>query len=117
MISDRLIRKTPYATEQIAVAASPVTLTVALVKNAAGAETDGSTPARWSMQNPATAVLVEAKTADIIYTMDGSTPSASNGMVLSVNEELMVFDLQKILNLKMVQAAGAAVANVTYFKN
>lgn len=113
------MRKTPYATEQITVSSAVKQLTTATVLNTAGAETDGSTPARWSVTFPADAVVVELMDSNgIYYTLDGSTPSATNGQKLATAGDMLTLaGRTKIANLKMIRVSADSVVNVTYYRD
>ena len=112
------IRRKPYATEQVTVSTSVATPTAALVTNTAQTETDGSTPARWAFTYPATAAIAEIIGSNgIIYTLDGSTPTASNGGRLGQGDTLTLAGTQKVQNLKMIRSgASDATVNITYYK-
>ena len=113
------VRRKPYATEQITVSTAVATPTSSKVTNSAGGYTDGSTPARWAVTFPATAALVELiGNNGVIYTLDGSTPSATNGgQLLAAGDILTLAGTQKIQKLKMVRAGGSdATVNITYYK-
>lgn len=111
-----LVRKIPYATEQLTVSNAVKQLTSALVANTAQAE--GNTN-YWKTTRPAAAVVIECADANgVCYTVDGSTPSSTNGLrLVAANQSVTITDKQKIANLKMIRLAGSdAVVNVAYFK-
>lgn len=112
------IRRSPYATEQVTVSTGVATPTAALVSNTAQTETDGSTPARWAFTYPATAAIAEIiGTNGIIYTLDGSTPTLTNGGRLGQGDTLTLAGTQKVKNLKMIRSGAAdATVNLTYYK-
>jgi hypothetical protein len=113
------MRKTPYTTEQLTVSNVVKQLTSAKVLNTAGAEDDGSSPARWAVTFPADAVQVELMDSNgIYYTLDGSTPSSTNGGRLSVmGDMIIVSGRTKIANLKMIRVGSDSVVNVTYYRD
>lgn len=113
------IRRKPYATEQVTVSTAVAVPTSAKVLNTAGAVTDGSTPARWAVTFPATAAIVELIGSNaIIYTLDGSTPSATNGgQLLAAGDVLTLAGTQKVQKLKMIRAGSSdGIVNITYYK-
>lgn len=112
------VHRKPYATEQVTVSTSVAVPTTAKVLNTSGAVTDGSATARWAVTFPATAAIVEVIGSNgLIYTLDGSTPSSSNGGRLSSGDTLTLAGTQKVTNLKMLRSgASDATANITYYK-
>ncbi len=112
------LHRKPYATEQVTVSTSVMTPTTALVDNIAQTETDGSSPTRWAFTYPATAAMAEVIGANgIIYTLDGSTPTSSNGGRLGQGDSLTLAGTQKVKNLKMLRSgASDATVNLTYYK-
>jgi hypothetical protein len=112
-----LYRK-PYATEQLTVSTGTSTPTAALVANTAQIETDDSTPARWAFTYPASAALAEIIGANgVIYTIDGSTPTSSNGGRLASGDVLTLAGYQKVSKLKMIRSgASDATVNITFYK-
>ena len=62
-------------------------------------------------------VWVDADTFLIKFTIDGTTPTATLGGNIPVNTRLVLTNPSDIANLRMIQtSAGAAVANVTFFR-
>lgn len=116
-MDNSLVRKIPYSTEQITVSTVVKTPTAANVNNTAGGENDGSTPARWAFTFPATAATVENVSAnEIAYTIDGSTPSTTNGQRLAAGDLLTLVGRGKCLNLRMIRSgASDAVININYY--
>jgi hypothetical protein len=112
------VRRKPYATEQVTVSTSVAVPTSSKVTNSAGGYTDGSTLVRWAVTFPATAAMVEVIGSNgLIYTLDGSTPTSTNGSRLGSGDVLTLAGTQKIANLKMVRSgASDATANITYYK-
>jgi hypothetical protein len=109
-------RKAPYATEFLTVSTGTSQLTSALRKNTAQQAGNAN---YWSFTQPATVVTVELVGSNgIIYTLDGSTPTATNGNRLATGgDTLTVAGQQKIANLKMIRSGGSdATVNVSYYK-
>lgn len=99
------VRRKPYATEQITVSTAVTTLTEAKVDNT-------TTPFNFR----ASAADIEVGDHGFYYTLDGSTPSSTNGQSL-VNAKLTLAGYQKIKALKMIRKASQdAIVNVTYYK-
>jgi len=111
-------RRNPYATEQVTVSTGVATPTAALVANTAQTETDGSTPVRWAFTYPATAAIAEIIGANgLIYTLDGSTPTSSNGGRLGQGDTLTLAGYQKVSKLKMIRSgASDATVNITFYR-
>jgi hypothetical protein len=116
-MSAEFLRKHAYATEQLTVSSVVKQLTTALVENTAGAETDGSSPARWAVQFPASVAVVEVSTNGIYYTLDGSTPSSTNGLALSAGDSVTLMGKAKISNLKMIRQSSDSVVNIAYYRD
>lgn len=55
----------------------------------------------------ATAILLQAVTQDIAMTIDGSTPSATNGFRLVAGEQAQVLPLWPNMTLKFIRAGGS----------
>lgn len=112
------LRRKPYATEQVTVSTGVATPTSATIRNTSGGYTDGSTPVRWAFTYPATAAIAEIIGSNgLIYTMDGSTPTATNGGRLGQGDTLTLAGTQKIQNLKMIRSGSTdATVNLTYYK-
>jgi hypothetical protein len=99
------VRRKPYATEQLTVSTVVSTPTAATVDN---------TGALFNFK--ASAADVEVGSNGIIYTLDGSTPSASNGLSLA-SAKLTLAGYQKVKALKMIRSGGSdATVNLTYYK-
>ena len=99
------VRRKPYATEQLTVTNAVTTLTAAKVDNT-------TTPFNFR----ASAADIEVDTNGVHYTLDGSTPSATNGQHLD-NAKLTLAGYQKVKALKMIRKTGTdSVVNVTYYK-
>ena len=111
------VRKKPYATEQITVSTAALPLTVALVANSATTPL-GTNTNYWAVRVPASAAIVEAKTNGVYYTLDGSTPSSTNGMNLNAGDELTLAGYNQVSKLKMIRNSGSdAIINVIYYRD
>ena len=108
------VRRKPYATEQITVSTSVVSPTAATVRNSSG--TSGENTNYWAVSFPASAAYLEVLTNGIYYTMDGSTPSSTNGQKLNAGDVLTIAGRQKVANLKMIQQSSDSVVNLSYYK-
>lgn len=98
-------RLRPYATEQITLS-GVTTLTTAKVDNTANYP-----------DFKAAGVIIAIKTAGIYYTVDGSTPSSSNGIPLEAGDTLPMLGYQKAKNFKCIAQTGTPVLDVHYYKN
>jgi hypothetical protein len=95
----------PYATEQLAVSSSPVSLTAALVNNSANYP-----------DFRASGAMINVITDAIYYTLDGSTPSSTNGINLAAGGYVELHGYQKVKNFKAIRVTSDATINVQYFK-
>lgn len=59
------------------------------------------------------AALVQAEAQDVRWTADGTTPTATVGMLLKANDSLW-YDLA-LADLKLIEAASGAKLNVTFY--
>jgi hypothetical protein len=69
-----------------------------------------------SIPKGATIALLQAEGSNARWTDDGSTPTATVGMLLlnaAAGEQMYYGDLSKI---KVIQTAGTTILNVTYYK-
>lgn len=102
-----LVGKNPYTSEQLTVSTTPVLGTTAKVDNHARA--NGSV-------TKAAAAVVQAVANGVFYTLDGSTPSGTNGFALAAGETLPLAGYGKIKNLRMVRSgASDATVYITYY--
>lgn len=63
----------------------------------------------------ATQVELQADTAHIRYTMDGSTnPTESSGMLLLTTAEPKLFGITDLKNIKFIRNSGSPLLNVHY---
>ena len=61
---------------------------------------------------------LQAITQDIRYTLDGTTPSSTNGLLLSAADYPTPITLEQGLAIaKFLEATASAVLNVAYFGN
>lgn len=112
------VRKKPISTEQITVSNVVVQLTAAKVANTANPE--GGNSLYWKVTHPASVVVLELIGSNgIIFTLDGSTPSTTNGRrLLGAGDAVTIVGKQKISNLKMIRlGASDDIVDVTYFKD
>lgn len=107
-------KKKAYATEQLTVSTVVLSPTPATVRNTTG--TSGANTNYWAVSFPASAVNVEVLTNGVYYTMDGSTPSATNGQKLNAGDSLTIAGRQKISNLKMIRQSADSLVNLAYYK-
>lgn len=98
-------RLRPYATEQVSVVGS-TSLTTAKVDNTANYP-----------DFKAAGAVIDVKDADIYYTTDGSTPSATNGINAFNGDVLPLAGYQKVKQFKAIQQSGSPKLNVQYYKN
>lgn len=106
------VRKKPYATEQLTVAGSVVSPTAATVRNNSGQTTGYN----WAFTFPASAAVISPSDQAVYYTLDGTTPSSSNGQILSAGDVLTLANRQSVGALKMVRVSATALVNCSYFK-
>lgn len=99
-------RLRPYATEQVTVSSSATSLTTAKVDNTANYP-----------DFKAAGVVIAVRDDAVYYTVDGSTPSATNGIKLEVGDVLPIAGYQKIKNFKAIRVTTDAKLDVQYFKN
>jgi hypothetical protein len=92
-----------YVSERITVTAASVGGTTALV--------DGH-----AYDRRAAAAVITAITNGIYYTLDGSTPDATNGKRLLLNEDLPLAGYQKVKKFRAVRDGGVdAVIDIAYY--
>lgn len=104
-----LNRKDNYASERVTVSTTEIGGTLATINGIVGAF-DGK-------ERRADAAVVTAVTNGIFYTLDGTTPSSSNGKRLLLNEELPIAGYQKIRDFKAVRDGGVdAVIDIAYYR-
>ena len=99
-----LLGKKSYASEQATVDGSARTLTTATVDNSANYP-----------DFKASGVMLQPSVA-IYYTMDGTTPSSSNGLALAASQNLEIVGYQNVKKFSWIQSSGSGVLNVQYFK-
>lgn len=99
-------RKTLYDREQITVSTAVAVPTEAKVRNTAG--TRGAFKA--------SAAILEVISEGIIYTLDGSTPTSTNGNRLVAGDVLPIAGQDKVRQLKMIRSGATnAVVDVSYY--
>lgn len=102
-----LAGKNCYITEQLTISTTAVPLTTAKVDN--HARTLGS-------QSKCAAVLIQALTNNILYTLDGTTPSGSNGKRLVAGDVLGLAGYSKAKKFLCVrEGASDATIHVDFY--
>ena len=108
------VSKKPYSTEQLTVSTVALSPTAATVRNTTG--TSGANTNYWAVSFAARAALVECATNGIYYTLDGSTPSSTNGHRMAAGDVLTLSGRQSIAALKMLRQSADSVVNITFYK-
>lgn len=99
--------KNMYKAETVTVSTTGIGATTANVDN--HAKTLGS----W---NKAAAAIIQSTANNVFYTLDGSTPSASNGKRLTAGDILGLAGYSKIKKLLMVrEGASDATVHIEYY--
>lgn len=99
--------KNVYDSEQVTVSTTPIGGTAAKINNTADTLNSGT---------KATAALVQAVTNGFYYTLDGSTPSGSNGGVVAAGEILALAGYSKVNKFRAIRSGGSdAVVNIQYY--
>lgn len=98
-------RKINYDSEQLTVSTVAVTLTASKYNNTAST----------LVPRKASVAIIQALANDIYYTLDGSTPSASNGKRLVANTELGIAGYQRIKNFKCIRVSADGAIHVDYY--
>lgn len=99
--------KNVYDSETVTVSSSAISLTTSKVDN--HSRVLGS-------QSKAAAAIIQPTANGFYYTLDGSTPSSSNGAVVAAGEVLALAGYGKIKKLKMIRSgASDAVVHVDYY--
>ena len=62
----------------------------------------------------ATTVLLQAKTQNVYYTMDGTTPSSTNGLILIAGLAPISYS-GKLSDLNFLEVNASAVLNYAFF--
>lgn len=102
-----LVGKNVYDTETITVSTTAISGTTSKVDN--HSRVLGS-------QSKAAAAVLQATANGFYYTLDGSTPSSSNGKLVAAGEVLALAGYSKVKKLKMVRSgASDAVVHVDYY--
>ena len=63
----------------------------------------------------ATHAELQADTGSVRYTMDGTAPSSSFGMLLLVTERPQGFLVEDLRRIQFIQGSGAAKLNIHYY--
>lgn len=99
-------RKINYDSEQITVSTSAIGLTAAKYNNTAST----------LVPRKASVIIIQCLANNVYYTLDGSTPSGSNGKLLVANVELGIAGYQRIKNFRAIRAGGVDGAlHVDYY--
>ncbi len=102
-----VVGKNIYDTETITVSTVSISPTTSKVDN--HSRVLGS-------QSKACAALVQPTANGFYYTLDGSTPSSSNGKLVAAGEVLALAGYSKIKKLKMIRSAASdATVHVEYY--
>lgn len=75
-----------------------------------------ATGAGGAIPTHATEALIQAESQDVRWTDDGTTPTASTGMLLTAGDSLY-YDRGPLSGLKFIEASASALLNVTYYGN
>lgn len=99
--------KNVYDSEQLTVSTVSVSLTASKYLNSSNL---------LNTRTKATAALVQAVANGFYYTLDGTTPSGSNGAIVAAGEVLALAGHSKIAKLKMIRSSGSdASVNIQYY--
>lgn len=102
-----LAGKNVYGSEQLTVSTSALPLTIAKVNNTANALNNKA---------KAQAAVLQAVANACYYTLDGTTPSGSNGKLLSAGETLPLAGYQKVKQFQAIRSGGSdCVLHVDYY--
>jgi len=101
-----LNHKNVYAQESLTVSTTSIGGTTSLIDN----------HLQTLAPQKASAAVIQPVSNAIYYTLDGSTPTSTNGHLLPTNEVLAIAGYGKIKRFRAVRSAGAdAVVNVAYY--
>jgi hypothetical protein len=109
-------RKKAFNSEQLTVSSSVVTLTASEYDNTSAGVAQPGREAPHAGGFKASAAVIECQDDDVYFTLDGSTPSSTNGRRLTASSSLPLAGYQKIANFKAIRVTGDATLNVEYFK-
>lgn len=99
--------KNVYDSEQVTVSTTAIGGTAAKINNTADTLNSGT---------KATAALVQSTANSFYYTLDGTTPTSSNGGLVGAGEILALAGYGKINKFRAVRAtASDAVVNIQYY--
>jgi hypothetical protein len=98
-------RKINYDSEQLTVSTTMVSLTASKYNNTSSL----------LIPRKASVAIIQALANDIYYTLDGSTPSASNGKRLLANTELGVAGYNRIKNFRCIRVSADGAIHVDYY--
>ena len=115
-------RRKLFAREQVTVSTASVGGTAATYNgSSAGAASQIEMPAVGAPGTTgrfrASAAVIEVISNDIYYTIDGSTPSSTNGNRLNAGSILQLAGYQKVSQLRMLRNGSSdAVVDISYYK-
>lgn len=99
--------KNVYDSENVTVSTTAIGGTAAKINNTSDTLNAGT---------KATAALVQAVTNGFYYTLDGTTPSASNGGAVAAGDVLALAGYGKVNKFRAVRNGGVdAVINIQYY--
>lgn len=102
-----LTGKNVYGSEQLTISTTPVSGTTALVDNHARA---------LGSQHKCAAAMIQSLTNNILYTLDGTVPSSSNGKRLIAGDALGLAGYSKIKKFRCVrEGASDATIHIEYY--
>lgn len=71
------------------------------------ADTSISTATTITIPNDATGIIMQAFTADVYYTLDGTTATSDNGFLLDTDKDPTRLDLYPGATISVISATGA----------
>jgi hypothetical protein len=61
-----------------------------------------------TMPTGAKGIMIQALTQNVCYTLDGTTPTASNGFIITAGQPAIVIRMGTAVVLKVIEAAASA---------
>ena len=92
-----------FAFEQITVAGTAVGFTAATFNPGGGA-------------GPAKQALIECETAQLRYTTDGTTPTATVGHLLNIGDRFVIYGNDDVTAFRAIRVGASGQLNVTYMR-
>lgn len=116
MSNEILVGRRLIADERVTVSTTPVGGTVATYSGS-GTTITTDHPHQIAAGNfKAQVALVECLTNGVYYTLDGGTPSGTNGHELAAGDNTFVVGYEAISKLRMVRSGGTdAAVQISYF--